>query len=125
MTHQVLFLHLVFKFDLEHAKHTVGRIIKVMRCPVHRGMHSRTGLGMLIVTTESAQELVERIRPVLDDIESLENFWCYVAPQPDDVVGRHGGLDPLCHRLRKAWVDAGDWNKAQDIRRRQSWQRRR
>jgi hypothetical protein len=116
MENRVLFLHLEFKYEIEQALRDVGRIISAIRRGIHKGMHGRHSIAILIVTEETTDQFSERMLPVLGDLSSLENFWCYVAPQADDIVGRYGHMDPLCHRVRKAWIDARQRSKPKHMR---------
>jgi len=110
---QVLELRVDFKYDLERAVHDVGRIYKVFGRWTKPGMHGKSTVTFLLVTTETSTELVKRLRPTLDEITSIENYWCRVAPQV--VVTKHG-IDPYSTYLDLAWKKAREWNQPKHVR---------
>jgi hypothetical protein len=109
----VLELRVDFKYDLERAGGDVGRIFKAFGRWAKPGMHGKCTVTFLVITTETSTELVKRLRPTLDEITSIENYWCKVAPQV--VVTKHG-IDPYSSYLELAWKRAREWNQPKNVR---------
>jgi hypothetical protein len=91
---QAHLLRVEFKYDLESkdSQIAVGTIIKNVRRPAKAAMHCKRSIALVITTAESSTELLTRLRPVLEQLGAVDNYWCHLAPPA--VVARHGGLDP-------------------------------
>jgi hypothetical protein len=101
--HQVLLLRVEFAFELEHANHAIGTIVRAFQRPMWKCMHGKRTIAFVVITDESSVELVKRLG--LDQIGGIENYWCHVAPIA--VVAKHGNLDSLDTAIDKAWDHAG------------------
>ena|SRR5579863_263875 len=94
-------LRLCFKFDLEKiAKdfQQIGSQIGRWRQPI---LHGKMSSGFIIHTPESIDDLEKRLRPTLDSIYSLANWW--LEPAPAIVKAKHGTIDPYQSRLAEGW----------------------
>ena len=113
---QAVLLILSLKFELEHCGRDLATIQNALERWCMRGMHGKRMVTMIIVTEEYVAELGARLRPVISNADSIENFWMLLAPKPDDVFGQYGNVDPAVHRIREAWVEAWKRNKPQHVR---------
>jgi hypothetical protein len=77
-------------------------------------MHGRRTIAFVITTNDSAAELVSRLRPTLEAIEGIYNYWCHLAPPA--VVARHGYMDPLATEVANAWDALRQGPKAKYMR---------
>jgi hypothetical protein len=66
------------------------------------------------LTEETSSQLVERLKPTLDAITSIENYWCHTVL--DDVVGRYGAIDPLTTYIVEAWQELRKRNQPNYVR---------
>lgn len=82
-------------------------------------MHAKRSVGFVIETDETAEQLVERLRPVLDH-ERFHNFWCFTPGS--DITGRDGTVDPLTVRVREAYDRVRQRNQAKKVRKPQRFQ---
>lgn len=112
-------LILSLKFEIEDCSYEIAKVNREIREWCRPGMHGKRMVAFVIVTDETMTYLVNRLKRTIDQLPKIENFWCMAAPKADDIVGQHGFLDPVCHRIRTGWVEAGDRNKAQNVRRSQ------
>jgi hypothetical protein len=69
-------------------------------------MHSKLGIGLVIQTTETQDELMNRLRPIVEG-QSVETAWCYT---PCETVASLHSLDPLKERVREAWRAVNAYN---------------
>jgi len=113
---QAHLLRVEFKYDLESkdSQVAVGTIIKNVRRPTKAAMHCKRSIALVIITPESSTELLTRLRPVLEQIGAVDNYWCHLAPPA--VVAKHGGLDPLATRVREAWEEIRKGRKSYNVR---------
>lgn len=103
MTEQAYILRVSLTHDLEYAKGCIGRIISALQKPSKLGMHTKRGMGFVIRTAESLEELVNRLRPTLDEIEMVENWWCHRAPPV--IMAKYGSMDSLTTRVSEVWAE--------------------
>jgi hypothetical protein len=67
-------------------------------------------------THESEGECLARIKPELDELNSIEDYWLFPAPNPDHVVGRAGYFNPMAHWLRLGWVENRELRTPENVR---------
>jgi hypothetical protein len=72
-------------------------------------MHSKQGIAFVLLTEESATELLARIRPRPEAVTSVENYWCHIVLE--DVAARDGNFDPLRTYVLEAWEELRKRNK--------------
>ncbi|MGX1100889.1 hypothetical protein [Amorphus sp. MBR-141] len=113
MGYQPLLLQLELKYELEDAGRDVIRLQGAIKRWCKAACHVKRGVSLLIVTDESSETLVERLRPTLESISSIDNWRCYVAPST--VTCRNGTLDTLATRCHEAWLEAGQRNKPKHV----------
>jgi hypothetical protein len=102
------------KFDLEHAQsdvHKIGAAIGGVRFPA---MHSRRGVAYVVVTEESEDQLLDRLRPTLKALASVDNCWAFIIDR--NVAALHGSIDPLVSRVNEAWDRAWQRNQSKNMR---------
>jgi hypothetical protein len=98
---QVLLLRVEFKYELEDSNRAIGQIVRAFERHMWKGMHGKRTIGFVIATEETAADLIRRLRPTLESVEGIDNYWCHVAPPA--VVARHGFMDPLASNVAKEW----------------------
>jgi hypothetical protein len=107
---------LALKFDIEDVKGDLIRLTRAIKCPLKPCMHGKRMVGYVIVTHESVDELRDRIKQTLEDLEGIDDYHIFPAPKPEDVVGRAGSFNPLAHYLRLGWVENRQLGKSDDMR---------
>jgi hypothetical protein len=112
--YKVMLLRVCFLLEIEAIGSAVGKIIKATSRWCRPAMHSKRAIAFVILTEESSDQLVDRLRPTLEGITSVENYWCHIIV--DDVIGRHGAVDPLATYVREAWEELRKRNKPNYVR---------
>lgn len=109
--------HHVFEFEIafrypyaDVARRDTGRIVKSFRCSARPAKHRRYSVSFILVSTETEQQLVQRIGAVLDTIESIEDYTC---TRLLGAEGKHGEMCPLHTRVREALAEASRRDKPQ------------
>ena len=100
---QPLLLRLEFQYPLEQAGSTLGKIIGSLQRPMFKCNHWKYSISLIVVTDESARDLVKRLG--LDDIDAVEDYCCHVAPI--GAITKHGGMNSFFTSLDKAWDAVG------------------
>jgi hypothetical protein len=77
-------------------------------------MHSKRAVAFVILTEETAKELKARLKPMLDRITSMENYWVHTIL--DDVEGMAGDFDPLRTYVTEAWQELRKRNNSKYVR---------
>lgn len=113
---QAHLLRVEFKFDLEDrdTKRAIAQIISAIRKPAKAAMHCKRSFALVITSSETSAELLSRMRPTLENISAIDNYWCHVAPR--GVIARHGNMDPLATRVREAWEEIGERRNSKNMR---------
>ena len=113
---QVHLLRVEFKFELEdrQSRAAIGQIITALKRPAKAAMHCKRSFALVVTSGESSTELLNRMRPTLEDISAVDNYWCHLAPR--GVTARHGNLDPLANRVREAWEELGQRRSSNNMR---------
>jgi hypothetical protein len=114
---RVLLLQVAFKFELEHTKGAIGRIITALQKPAKTGMHTKRMIGFAVITAESSTDFLSRLGPTLNEIDAVDNYWCFSAPC--DIVGMHRNMDPMTSLIHDAWQTAFQRNYAKYLPKRQ------
>lgn len=118
-------LELTLKLKYEWKALDRRDLAKVMRAVQRWCKPAKYGgyiVGLLVVTDETAPQLMQRVRPIFDAISAIEDFWCQTAGS--DVVGRHGQMCPFVTATGAAWEEARKRNypkKVSDFRTRNVW----
>jgi hypothetical protein len=120
--YSVLKLEIAFKFEIDKCQREIGRIITALRRSAKTGMHTKRMIAFAIVTTEASVDLLNRLRPILSEIDAIDNFWCSTAPR--DLVGMNGAFDPMSSRINEAWHEARYRNYPQYVEKPESLQLR-
>jgi hypothetical protein len=113
----VLELRVDFTVSLEEiVERRIGIIYKSFKTWAKPCLHGKATVTFLVVTQETSSELQRRLEPTFEQVGSVDNHWCRIAP--DVAVGKRGN-DPFVHWLGAAWEKAREWNKPQDMRKAQ------
>jgi hypothetical protein len=108
--HQVLLLHIAFKLNILDIERDVKRVSSRIYRTFYPGMHTDKTICYAVITEEDEQQLVDRMRPALESIGSILNYWCEIAPHR--IAGRDGHMDPLVTALGEAWGKTRELNKS-------------
>jgi hypothetical protein len=77
-------------------------------------------IGFIVVTDETALELVIRLRDATKDLYSVEEIHALAAPKPEDIACASAGLfGPLNHWTRVGLVEARKLNQSKNVRQHQ------
>ncbi len=98
-----LLLRMEFTYELEHAARALKELEWSIKRDFWKCAHGKRSIAYVIVTAESSVELVKRLK--LDDITSVEDFCCHIAPI--GAICKHGGLSTFHDALKKAWDSVG------------------
>jgi len=101
--YKVMLLRVCLAVEIENAGPVVARIIREIKRWARPAMHSKRAVAFVILTEETAAQLERRLKSTLEGITSVENYWCHTIL--DDVVGRHGHVDPLRTYVLEAWQE--------------------
>jgi hypothetical protein len=112
--YKVLLLRVCLKIQIEQSASVVGRVISATKRWCRPAMHSKQAVGFVILTEENSSEYLDRLRPTLEGITSVENYWCHTVL--DDLVGRDGEIDPLRTYVLEAWQELRKRNKPNYVR---------
>ena len=115
--HGVIELTLVFKFPWKEIAR--GRIIdmhRVIARKIEPGKHSSHMFSMLIVSDETAFDLMKRVRDPIMDIGAVEDLWAQAIGA--DATGSVPAFDPYAFNVLQACNTALDRNKPQHLRQR-------
>jgi hypothetical protein len=125
MPYSVFILQLITKHDFEDMPRLTGNVISFVKRWCKPGMHAKRNIAYVIVTDETLQQLSLRLWEDLvrlRELGSVERF--FLQPAPEEVISDHGAVDALMHWMRAGRVEAGERNKAQDVRYRKRRHRR-
>jgi hypothetical protein len=102
----VLLLVVCFTYPPTANGNFVGRIAKHINAPFKAAMHSKLGLALVIQTNETQDDLMDRLRPILEG-QAVETAWCYT---PCENVASLFSPDPLTERIKEAWKAVNAYN---------------
>ncbi|WP_022697193.1 hypothetical protein [Euryhalocaulis caribicus] len=109
----VVILQVFFKYDNDLCVRELMSIRTAIGRAFRPAMHDKRHMAFVIQTTETPEELVNRIRNVLE-ADSIANYWALIPYQ--NPAGKFGGLDALTTRVRMAYADVRNKAKAKDMR---------
>ena len=112
--YKVMLLRVCLSVEIEKTAVVVGRILNAAKRWCRPAMHSKRAVAFVFLTEETAEQLVARLKPTLESITSVENYWCHTIF--DDVVGKDGGFDPLRTYVLEAWEELRKRNKPNYVR---------
>ena len=113
-------IHLSFKLDIEYVQKDflkVGNAIGGWCKPI---MHGKATVGYVFVSKELIEVVEARLRPALEGIDMLSNWW--LCPAPTTIRAKHGGIDPSNPVLLEGWNRIGERRHSQYMRQPQRWQ---
>jgi hypothetical protein len=114
-----LIVVLSLSFPIEDVRKDIDILLKTVKCPVKACMHGKRLIAFVVVTHETIDQFLSRIKTVIDELGGIEDYWLFPAPNPDDVRGRAGHVSPLAHWLRMGWVETRQLGKSKDVGHRQ------
>jgi hypothetical protein len=104
----VIFWFLKLDPEDKQAKREVATAKQAIKRWCHAALYGRRMIGFVVVSDESALELVRRLKEATEHLHELENVHVLAAPQPDDVAcAAVGTAGPLNHWIRAGWVRLG------------------
>lgn len=111
----VLLLRVAFRYELEKTANDIPRIHRAInRSWCYPAMHSKRAVAFVILAEESEKQLVDRIRPALDRITAVENYWCHILSS--NIAAKDGSADPLTIYVREAWQELRKRNNPNYVR---------
>lgn len=97
---QVVLLQVFLKFEFEHCEREIKGLRRAIGRTAHPCMHDKRHIGFVMMTNEDPQELLDRLRPVLE----VDNITNYTAVIPlGKAAGKHGGMNSLVTRVNWAY----------------------
>jgi hypothetical protein len=118
-----LLLILSLNFPIENIRGDIDKLLKTIKCPVKACMHGKRMIAYVIVTHEDVDQLRERVKDTIEELSGIEDYMLFPGPNPDDVRGRAGRMNPLAHWLRVGWVENRQLGRPKDVPDRQRWKR--
>lgn len=110
----ILKLEIIFNCDFEHLGKDIGTISKALCRRKWRLEHAKRALTLAIMTTESPEALLDRIRATLDSLYTVVDYWCSMAPTV--VFAKNGDFDPTRSFLKEAWAAARERNYPEKLK---------
>lgn len=101
-------LEILFSCDFEHLEKEISKIKRAICRRCWRLDHAKRCLTLAVMTTELPEHLLDRLRPTLDQIVTVQDYRSAMAPKV--VFGKHGEMDPTRSFLKEAWRAAMDLN---------------
>jgi hypothetical protein len=87
---QVMLLQVFLKFDIDYSDREINAIKRAIGKSSKPCMHNSRHIGFVLTTNETPQELVNRLRDVLE----VDNITDYTAVNVlGKPAGKHGGLN--------------------------------
>lgn len=112
--YKVMLLRVCLTLEIERTGPVVGQVIREVKRWCRPAMHSKRAVAFVILTEETAKELKARLKPMLDRITSMENYWVHTIL--DDVEGMAGDFDPLRTYVTEAWQELRKRNNSKYVR---------
>jgi hypothetical protein len=109
-------LDLEFKHSLSFCDNDIQRIVDVLRvlkANIKRGMHTEKTICLIFVSDEPAEQLMDRLKPILAELHSVNNCWC--GDCPTSFVGMNGRFDPAAVAIQDALRTADFFNASEDV----------
>jgi hypothetical protein len=101
MYKHVILLQVFLKFEPEHCVRDLSRLAKAVGPTSKPVMHDKRHIGYVVITTDTAQQLVDRLSHVLE----ADSFTDYTAvPVLGNPAGKHGGFNSLVTRIKLAYA---------------------
>lgn len=115
MPSNVLLLQLSLKYELENAQRDIERVVSTLNTRWHRkAKHMKNSVTFVIVTGETDTSLMEHLKPRLDRIVGIENYWIFQAPRY--ALCRDGSIDPFSSAILDARKMIGERRYSQHMR---------
>ncbi|AMN43233.1 hypothetical protein [Rhodoplanes sp. Z2-YC6860] len=112
--YKVMLLRVAFQYEIEKTASAIPRIVTAVKRWCRPAMHSKRMVGFVILTEETSEQLMDRLRPTLESITAIENYWCHTIL--NDVVGRERNMDPLTFYVGEAWQELRKRNDPKYVR---------
>jgi 3-dehydroquinate synthase class II len=113
--YKVKVLHVAFRLQVENLAYEIPKIVRAInRNWVRPAMHTKGGVGFVLLTEEASERLMQRVAPVLESITAVDNYWL-ITPL-DDIIARNGAIDPLAGFVSEAWEEVRKRNKPNYVR---------
>lgn len=114
---RVVEVTLVFKFEWkEVARNRIIEMHRAIARKIEPGKESRHMFSMLVITDETATQLMARVRDRVMEVCPIEGMWAQEIGA--DATGHVPGFDPFAGRVLIACTTALDRNNAKNLRER-------
>ncbi len=98
---QVVLLQVFLRFEIENCDREQKALRRALGNSAHPCMHDKRHIAFVLLTREEPDELLERLRPVLE----VDNFTDYTAAIVlGKAAGKHGGLNSLVTRINSGYA---------------------
>jgi hypothetical protein len=110
---KVMELTAYFLYEIERAAPAVSQIVRATNRWCRPTMAGKRAVTFVILTEETSEELVARLRPTLDGITTIFDYKCKTIL--DDIVGKER-IDVLATYVREAWEELRKRNHPDYVR---------
>jgi hypothetical protein len=93
--HYALRLDIKFKYEFSWCEKDAIKIIDLLEAvsgEVKGGMYTEKTRCMIFVSKETPKQLIDRIKPILSELNSIDNYWCGECPSA--FWAKDGAFDP-------------------------------
>lgn len=97
---EVIALQIFFSYDIDLCVRELTAIKKAIGGKIYPAMHDKRHIALVMVTNETTEQLVDRLRSVLE-VGCISNFWAQVPTAK--ITGKYGNLDSFVSRVRMAY----------------------
>ena len=118
-----LLLILSLNYPIDDFARDRDTLLKAIKRPVKPCMHGKRMLAYVVVTHEDVDQFRERIKGTIEQLGGIDDYHLFPGPDPDDVRGRAGKMNPLSHWLRAGWVENRQFGRTENVPERQRWKR--
>lgn len=117
MQQSLYVLQVSFKFEIENVSRELEAIGPAIRGWHRPAMHGRKSVAFVIVSKHTQEQITDRLRPILDDMNAICNYWCFRAPVA--VESKYGAIDPMTSRIREGWERIRQGRESEHVRKAQ------
>jgi hypothetical protein len=114
MQQSLYVLQVSFKFELENVSRECNAIGRAIGGWYRPAMHDNKSIAFVIVSTHTQKEITDRLRPILDAMNAVNNYWCFRAPVA--VESKYGTIDPMTSRIREGWERVRQGRESEHLR---------
>ncbi|RUT99697.1 hypothetical protein EOD23_24660 [Mesorhizobium sp. USDA-HM6] len=97
---QVIVLQVFLNFEIEDCQRELTNLRKALGRGHQPCMHDKRHIGFVLMTNEEPNELLERLRPVLE-VDRITNYTATLVL--GKAAGKYGGLNSLVTQINAAF----------------------